>query len=64
MKASETCVSAEDYEPNGPYIDVLDVSIGGVVPIPPPDPNHMLRIVGSNISKYFGVYSRVVQFEY
>ncbi|WP_313585372.1 hypothetical protein [Lacrimispora sp.] len=60
MKALETCVSAEDYEPNGmhkeemfrtielvkPYIGVLDVSTGGVVPTPPPAiyPGYQVKI--------------------
>ena len=53
-------VSAEDYEPDGmhpdemakivelvkPYVDVLDVSTGGVVPTPPPAlfPGYQVRI--------------------
>lgn len=53
-------VSAEDYEPNGmhaaemakivnlvkPYVDVLDVSTGGVVPTPPPAlyPGYQVKI--------------------
>ncbi len=53
-------VSAEDYEPDGmhpdemakivelvkPYVDVLDVSTGGVVPTPPPAlfPGYQVKI--------------------
>jgi len=41
---------------------VSDDNIGCIVATL--DSNHALRIAGSNISKYFGVYSCALQFEH